>query len=147
MESNKLIHYGVKGMKWGVRRYQNPDGALKNPKRKKSNIKKKAAMIASPVGYAAYKGYKNSKTKQYAKSDYAKAKSMTDEELRKRVNRINLEQSYIQAMVRDTTAAREAGQTALTKHGSKTVKYITSLTNQKKFKEKASGVAAKMVFK
>lgn len=25
---NELYHHGVKGQKWGIRRYQNPDGSL-----------------------------------------------------------------------------------------------------------------------
>ena len=28
--SNELYHWGIKGMKWGIRRYQNKDGSLTN---------------------------------------------------------------------------------------------------------------------
>ena len=34
-KNNELFHYGVKGMKWGVRRYQNSDGTLNAEGKKK----------------------------------------------------------------------------------------------------------------
>lgn len=36
-ESSELYHHGVKGMKWGVRRYQNKDGSLTAAGKKRHN--------------------------------------------------------------------------------------------------------------
>ena len=39
--SNELYHHGIKGQRWGVRRYQNPDGTLTAAGRKRSERKVK----------------------------------------------------------------------------------------------------------
>lgn len=36
--NNELYHHGVKGQKWGVRRYQNKDGSLTNAGKKRASI-------------------------------------------------------------------------------------------------------------
>ena len=37
MDEKELLHWGIKGMKWGVRRYQNKDGTLTPAGKKRYN--------------------------------------------------------------------------------------------------------------
>ncbi len=41
--SDILVHHGILGQKWGVRRFQNPDGSLTNAGKKRKEILDKAA--------------------------------------------------------------------------------------------------------
>lgn len=54
--SDELYHYGVIGMKWGIRRYQNSDGTL-------TSKGKKHLAKTGETGYV----YKSHATKKYAK--------------------------------------------------------------------------------
>lgn len=75
----ELAHHGILGMKWGIRRYQNPDGSL------------------TEAGKERY--YKNGRNRNIS-DDYVRAhtkksvKELSDKELRDILNRINMEQQY-----------------------------------------------------
>ena len=49
---NELYHWGIKGMKWGVRRYQNKDGTLTAAGKKHYNGDGNAGEEAEQVEYA-----------------------------------------------------------------------------------------------
>lgn len=72
MENNCLYHYGIKGQRWGVRRYQNKDGSLTPAG------KKRAAREMSELSEKKKKSYKPN-TDKWVKDDLSKSKRLVEE--------------------------------------------------------------------
>lgn len=67
--TNELYHYGVKGMKWGVRRFQNQNGTSTPAGRKRYDVTSKNAHYEATV---LYKNGENVELHQSPKSSTAK---------------------------------------------------------------------------
>lgn len=75
MIDEELRHYGIKGMKWGVRRPIGPDGLIKTTSDK---VKAKVKEVNNTPGRVAVRKSKN-------------IKNMSDSEIRAQVERLSLE--------------------------------------------------------
>lgn len=97
MNESTLQHWGIKGMKWGVRRYQNKDGTLTALGRKRER-EMNEKLKSNKKEIAALKKENETLKKNVQESRPRAATEMTDAELNARVNRLNLEQRYKQLM-------------------------------------------------
>lgn len=116
---NELTHWGVKGMKWGVRRYQNKDGSLTPAGKKRydkemSKLKAEEKVIKNKrktqekldkldAKRKEIDDLKKGETSSASSSSGTKPKGksikdMSDNELQAYINRANLEKQYKQAV-------------------------------------------------
>lgn len=77
MTDQVLVHHGVKGMRWGVRRYRNKDGTL------------------TPEGKAREQRRSDAAADRAKRQDYKQAsknrRNLSDEELMARIGRLEME--------------------------------------------------------
>ena len=83
-----LVHHGVKGMKWGVRRTPQQLGAARSA-RTVSQLKTAVSVAGSAANIAGAAGGRRPSKKQRKTLS-----QMSDQELRQRINRMQMEQQY-----------------------------------------------------
>lgn len=106
MDNRTLTHWGIKGMKWGVRRYQNKDGSYTAAGKKRRN--------------------QEDTHEDYNKAhDKKNVKSMSDKELRERINRLQMEQQYAN-LTQKRSKGKEIVSAVLTEVAKETAKNTIS---------------------
>lgn len=106
-----LTHHGIKDQRWGIRRFQNPDGTL------------------TEAGRLRYRksesGTSDRKSNKSSSSEKKEPRKMTNQELQEAINRFNLEQQYSKIRAEEASKGRDyvrevlkIGGTALVAAGS-----------------------------
>lgn len=130
-----LKHHGIKGQKWGVRRFQNKDGTRTAAGKKREQFNDKDKQI-----------------RDERKFDVKKRRTMSDEDIRKRIARMKLEREYKDLVDSDTAPGRKfvseilssGAKKAFTVAAAGTLAYGVKVAMTKEFnlREAASYIAA-----
>lgn len=106
MTNAELYHFGIKGQKWGIRRFQNKDGTrtAAGKRRRKNYIAEGAKSIGSKIKNRKANKNQPADHDQLIKSTNAKylykhRNELSDAELANRVNRINMENNLRNRLV------------------------------------------------
>ena len=88
---NELYHHGVKGQKWGLRRFQNPDGTLTAKGRQRYNIDS----TNSKIGRALFNTTSGQKLAISMNKGFKEDKKKIKEEYKKNLETMSEEQAKI----------------------------------------------------
>lgn len=97
MDRTELYHFGIKGMKWGVRRYQNSDGSL------------------TPAGRKRY----DKQVRASRKADVKNRRTLSDSEIEQKIKRLESEKKLKNLTEEDLSPGRKAASDILKSAGNK----------------------------
>lgn len=92
INEDELYHHGIKGQKWGVRRFQNTDGTLTTEGKKRYAVDDVVTISGGKI-----KSQKRSEArarreaKRQQKSDVRNRRTLSDKELRDKIQRLQME--------------------------------------------------------
>lgn len=104
--TDDLYHHGIKGQKWGIRRFQNPDGSLTEAGKARysesegTSSEEETQSTGSKLRTALSDSIARISAKRHEKYIKKHPEKMTDDELKEYTNRMAAEANYNQTMTR-----------------------------------------------